>query len=116
MLPTTWICRNCLRRIARPLLQRQLRHQSSSKPNIIRSSASPKVELAATSESIPPALLTRARIIALEHNSLAEKLADGFDAKVAKKLGQHGSIVNALESWDKANEVGEVSLCVEDGC
>jgi hypothetical protein len=59
----------------------------------------------ATDESIPPALLTRARSIAVEHKSLTEKLANGFDTRAAKKLGEYSPIVNALQQWDKANEV-----------
>ena len=67
---------------------------------------------AAGSESIPLALLARARNIAVEHKSLTEKLADGFDTKSAKKLGEYGPIVSALEKWDKANEVrGMSNMC-----
>ncbi|KAF9700170.1 hypothetical protein EKO04_001667 [Ascochyta lentis] len=99
MLPTPWVCRSCLTRIARPLISRQLRHQSTT----------------ATSESIPPALLSRARNIALEHRTLTEKLANGFDTKSAKKLGEYSSIVNALEKWDKANEsVTELTSLIHD--
>ncbi|KAJ8115763.1 hypothetical protein OPT61_g2653 [Boeremia exigua] len=87
MLTTAWVCRSCLLRVARPLVRRQLRHQSS-----------------AASESVPPALLTRARNIAIEHKALTEKLANGFDTKSAKKLGEYSSIVSALQTWDRANE------------
>lgn len=64
---------------------------------------------------IPPALLLRARNIALEHKSLTEKLANGFDTKSAKKLGEYNSIVKALEQWDKANEVSKVYLGMDNG-
>jgi len=37
---------------------------------------------------------------------LTKKLADGFDAHAAKKLGEYGAVVNALQEWDKAKEVG----------
>jgi peptide chain release factor 1 len=60
---------------------------------------------AATSEVVPPALLTRARAVALEHSQLTDKLAVGFDTRSAKKLGEYSPIVNALGDWDKANEV-----------
>lgn len=63
---------------------------------------------AAKSESIPPALLTRARTIALEHKELTNKLSDGFDTRLAKKLGEYSPIVNALGQWDKANEVSHI--------
>lgn len=59
----------------------------------------------AVSESIPAALLTRARTVASEHKALTEKLSDGFDTRTAKKLGEYSPIVNALGQWDRANEV-----------
>jgi hypothetical protein len=61
---------------------------------------------AATSSLIPPALLTRARDVALEHKRLTERLTDGFDTRAAKKLGEYSPVVNALGEWDRANEVG----------
>jgi peptide chain release factor 1 len=60
---------------------------------------------AANPELVPSGLLTRARDVALEHKQLTEKLANGFDTRSAKKLGEYGPIVNALGEWDKANEV-----------
>ncbi|KAA8626271.1 peptide chain release factor 1 [Pyrenophora tritici-repentis] len=89
MLATPWICRNCLSRVGRPFLRRSIRLQST----------------AASPESIPPALLARARAITTEHKELTEKLANGFDTRAAKKLGEYSPIVNALGEWDKANEV-----------
>ncbi|KAF1931358.1 release factor [Didymella exigua CBS 183.55] len=99
MLTVAWVCRGCLARIARPLVRRQLRQQST----------------AVASESVPPALLSRARSIAVEHKTLSETLADGFDTRSAKKLGEYGPIVNALEQWDKANEsVTELTAMIQD--
>ncbi|KAI4654222.1 uncharacterized protein J4E78_007267 [Alternaria triticimaculans] len=99
MLTTSWICRNCLSRIARPLINGSIRLQSS----------------AATAESIPPALLTRARAIVSEHKELTEKLSNGFDTRAAKKLGEYSPIVNALGEWDKANEsVTELTSMIHD--
>ncbi|KAI4606402.1 hypothetical protein J4E80_010154 [Alternaria sp. BMP 0032] len=70
---------------------------------------------AATSESIPPALLTRARAIVSEHKELTEKLSNGFDTRAAKKLGEYSPIVNALGEWDKANEsVTELTSMIHD--
>jgi peptide chain release factor 1 len=54
---------------------------------------------------VPAALLTRARDVALEHKQLTDKLANGFDTRTAKKVGEYSPIVNALGDWDKANEV-----------
>jgi hypothetical protein len=53
----------------------------------------------------PPALLTRARAVVLEHQHLTNKLSEGFDTRAAKKLGEYSPIVNALREWDEANEV-----------
>jgi peptide chain release factor 1 len=60
---------------------------------------------ASTQEGVPPALLARARKIASEHKELTEKLANGFDTRAAKKLGEHKGIVEALKNWEKAKEV-----------
>jgi hypothetical protein len=60
---------------------------------------------ASSSETVPPALISRARTIASEHKQLTERLADGFNTKAAKKLGQYSSVVNALKDWDNARKV-----------
>lgn len=74
---------------------------------------SAKLTIAVTRESVPTALLTRARAIASEHKQLTEKLSDGFDTKAAKKIGEYSPIVNALGDWDKANEVSADGRCNE---
>jgi peptide chain release factor 1 len=63
---------------------------------------------AANPELVPSGLITRARDVALEHKQLTEKLANGFDTRSAKKLGEYSPIVNALSEWDKANEVSTI--------
>lgn len=99
MTPAPWICRNCLSRVAKPLFSRPLRLYSTAAP----------------SETIPHGLLTRARNIATEHKQLTEKLANGFDAKAAKKVGEYNRIVEALRTWDKANEsVSELTSLIRD--
>jgi peptide chain release factor 1 len=45
----------------------------------------------------------------LEHKQLTDKLANGFDARAAKKLGEHKAIVDALKTWDKAKEVSSLN-------
>lgn len=62
--------------------------------------------IVAASDSIPPALLARARNIVNEHKQLTEKLANGFDMRAAKKAGEYSHVVNALKDWDKSSEVG----------
>lgn len=85
-----WICRRCLLRTSFParaatFVRRQTTH--------------------ATPDTISPAVLSRARAIAAEHAQLSQKLADGFDTRTAKKLGETASITAALQTWEKANEV-----------
>jgi len=92
MLATPWICRSCLSRLARPAIRRHIRFyatQTKSAP-----------------ESIPRALLDRARTIADEHRQLTAQLAQGFNARAAKQTGAIAPIVSALQTWEKAQEVG----------
>ncbi|OAL06284.1 release factor [Phaeosphaeriaceae sp. SRC1lsM3a] len=99
MTTASWACRNCLSRLLRPVTRHQSRFQSTT----------------AKAEAVPPALLTRARDIALEHKQLTDKLANGFDTRAAKKLGEYSTIVNALGEWDKAKEsVTELTSLIHD--
>ncbi|KAF2276913.1 release factor [Westerdykella ornata] len=99
MTTAPWICRTCLSRFVRPLARSNARFQST------RSSK----------ETIPAGLLARARNIAIEHKQLTEKLANGFDARAAKKIGEYSPIVEALKAWEKANEsVGELTSLIHD--
>ncbi|KAF2468593.1 release factor, partial [Lindgomyces ingoldianus] len=102
MTATPWICRACMSRISRisrPLASRSVRWQST----------------ASKLETVPPALLARARTVAAEHKKLTEKLVDGFDTRAAKKLGEYGPVVNALQEWDKANEsLAELTTLIHD--
>ncbi|KAG9657983.1 release factor, partial [Aureobasidium melanogenum] len=62
-------------------------------------------QLAAVADgTISPALLSRARSMAKEHDEITAKLAENFDTKAAKKLGQLSSVTNALKEWEKAND------------
>jgi peptide chain release factor 1 len=54
---------------------------------------------------IIPSLLERARSITKEHSELSNQLSNGYDAKIAKKVGELTPIVTALQLWEKANEV-----------
>ncbi|KAL5118898.1 Peptide chain release factor 1, mitochondrial [Pleosporales sp. CAS-2024a] len=99
MRTTACICRSCLSHLGRPLIQRQLRLQST----------------ATSREAVPPALLRRAREIATEHKQLTAKLSNGFDTRAAKKLGEYSTIVNALAQWERANEsVTELTSLIHD--
>ncbi|KAG9513339.1 release factor, partial [Aureobasidium melanogenum] len=59
---------------------------------------------AAADGAISPALLSRARSMAKEHDEITARLAENFDTKAAKKLGQLSSVTNALKEWEKAND------------
>lgn len=81
-----WVCTQCLRRLARPLSRRiQLQQRSQS-----------------TEASISPALLSRARNIAVEHGTLSEKLANDFDTKAAKRMGEISRTAAAVKEYEKA--------------
>ena len=65
----------------------------------------PLIYLAAAPDSgLSPVLLTRARLLAAEHAKLSEKLAEAFDAKVAKRVGEIAPVTTVLKEWDGANE------------
>ncbi|KAG9548098.1 release factor, partial [Aureobasidium melanogenum] len=75
--------------LPRPLSLRGIRLQSTA---------------AVADGAISPALLSRARSMAKEHDEITAKLAENFDTKAAKKLGQLSSVTNALKEWEKAND------------
>lgn len=102
MLKTSWICRRCLTRLARPA-SRRLQSTGRCDGRSFRPSAHNTA--AAAPNTVPPALLTRARSIALEHGQLTEKLANAFDTRAAKRVGECGPVVHALREWEKAHEV-----------
>lgn len=84
---TPWICARCLTRIAsRPLIRTSTRWHSTT----------------SASDSISPALLSRAQLLAKEHATLADKLASDYDAKAARRLGELSSTTNALREYETA--------------
>ena len=86
MFSTRWICARCLSRTATRPAAWSRRWQSTT----------------STSDSISPALLSRAQLLASEHAALADKLANDYDAKAAKRLGELSSTTNALNEYEKA--------------
>lgn len=52
-----------------------------------------------------PILLKRAKAIASEHSKLSAQLVEGFDSKIAKRVGELASASHALREWEKAIEV-----------
>jgi peptide chain release factor 1 len=101
MLATPWICRSCLSRLVRPAIRRHIRPYATL----------PKT----TPDSIPRALLDRARNIADEHRQLTAQLSQGFNARAAKHAGAIGPVVSALQTWEKAQEsVDELASLIHD--
>jgi peptide chain release factor 1 len=58
-----------------------------------------------TSTKLSTAFLGRARAIAAEHAQLSRQLAENYDVKTAKKIGELGATTTALSEWEKANTV-----------
>lgn len=56
----------------------------------------------ASHDGLSPALLSRARSITEEHETLAKKVAADYDAKSAKRLGQLSGTAAALREYDNA--------------
>lgn len=59
-----------------------------------------------TTTTISPVYLDRARSIAGEHEKLSRQLAKGYDAKIARKVGELNTTALALKKWESASKVG----------
>ncbi|KAG7140007.1 putative peptide chain release factor 1 like protein [Verticillium longisporum] len=87
MLATPWICRSCIRALAKP----------RSPPLAFFRRASTDA-----SASLPPALLQRARKLRAEHDQLEVSQSENFDPKTARRIGELSSVVSALSDWEAA--------------
>ena len=56
--------------------------------------------------TVSPALLSRARAVAREHESLSKQLKTRFDADIAKKVGELTLTAKAVNEWEAAQTVG----------
>lgn len=88
MSASPWICARCLRSATRVRRTFNVRRWQST---------------TATSDKISPALLVRAQAIAKEHANLTEKLANDFDTRDAKRLGELNSTAAALREYEQAH-------------
>lgn len=59
----------------------------------------------AAAATVSPALLSRARAVAREHESLAKQLRIEFDAGVAKRVGELTLTARVLNEWEAAQTV-----------
>ncbi|PYH75972.1 peptide chain release factor 1 [Aspergillus uvarum CBS 121591] len=100
MFRVPWVCSRCLVRPARAsLYQRLLLQRRTYK----------------TGSDLSPALLTHARTLAVEHAALSTQLADSFDAKIAKRIGELAQVADTLKEWDTANEsISELQSLLDD--
>ncbi|KAH8671598.1 hypothetical protein BX600DRAFT_250859 [Xylariales sp. PMI_506] len=86
MFTAQWVCRRCAKALAQPLRRQLLVRYASTDAQT----------------NLPPALLQRARSIALEHAELQASLSDSFDTKAAKRLGELSRVADALKEWEAA--------------
>lgn len=102
MSGASWICSRCILRSFKP---------PKSPLGILRRAQS----TTSSTDQLSPALLSRARSISNEHNELSKQLLNGYDIKVARKLGELSSVTNALKEWDHANEaISELRSLLKD--
>lgn len=64
------------------------------------------------SAGISQALLARARSLTNEHSTLSAHLAEVFDAKLAKRVGELAPIASTLKEWEHANSVWFSPMCL----
>ncbi|KAE9989127.1 hypothetical protein EG328_000058 [Venturia inaequalis] len=103
MLRISWICSRCL---APPWKQTR---SLQWRPN------STVAQSGLNSQIVYPALLARAKNIASEHKLLSEKLNESYDNTAAKRVGELASIVDALNSYQKADEsLNELRTLIRD--
>lgn len=97
MSPTPWICSQCIRQLTRKF--QPLPHTRRIVPRSIQYRSQSTV---VASDGLSPALLSRARAVAAEHATLTQQLAQDFDTKIAKRIGEISSTANAIDEYDKA--------------
>ncbi|KAJ5937473.1 hypothetical protein N7454_004773 [Penicillium verhagenii] len=74
-----------------------------------------KSHLKTNNSGLSQVLLTRARLLATEHANLTDRLAESFDAKVAKRAGELAPVTSALKEWDNAKDsILELKSLLED--
>ncbi|KAI1140093.1 release factor [Hypoxylon sp. FL0543] len=97
MLNVQWVCRRCIKALAQPRSRPFLRLASSD-----------------AQTNLPLVLLQRARLIAAEHDKLASALADDFDSKIAKRVGELSRVAGALKEWEAArSSITELSSLLQ---
>ena len=68
-----------------------------------------------THSTFSPALLARARGMAVEHDKLSKETAETFDIKISKRIGELKSVAEALKEWkDARNALSELQELLQD--
>lgn len=68
-----------------------------------------------THSTFSPALLARARGMAVEHDKLSKETAETFDIKISKRIGELKSVAEALKEWEDArNALSELQELLQD--
>ncbi|KAI1327189.1 release factor [Xylariaceae sp. FL0255] len=99
MIPAPWICRRCVTAMVRPLLNRPFTRYASTNT---------------ASNSLPAALLERARNMAKEHDQLTQALETNFDTTAARRAGELSRVAAALKEWDTAqSSITELTALLE---
>ncbi|RAL08427.1 putative mitochondrial translation release factor (RF-1) [Aspergillus homomorphus CBS 101889] len=99
-----WVCSRCLVRSFRASLNQCILPQRRTLKTV-----------ADLSPGLSPALLSRARSLAGEHAALTTQLADSFNPKVAKRIGEIAQVAGTLKEWDNANKsISELQSLLDD--
>jgi peptide chain release factor 1 len=71
--------------------------------------------LTTSEQTVSPLLLKRAREVAKEFHQLSTQLAENFEAKAAKRIGELLPTTTALKEWEQAENVRitEFALMIE---
>ncbi|KAI0179483.1 release factor [Hypoxylon sp. FL1284] len=97
MLKAQWMCRRCIKALPKPRSRQFLRLASTD-----------------AGTNLPPVLLQRARSIAVEHDELATALANEYDPKTAKRMGELSRVAKALKEWEAArSSISELNTLVQ---
>ncbi|KYK53958.1 hypothetical protein DCS_05907 [Drechmeria coniospora] len=110
MRAAPWTCRGCVEALRRTAgCQLRLGSQRGARRGVV-------TEAPASTSTLAPSLLRRARCLAAEHDSLESTLESSFDGAKAKRVGELRRVVSALRAWtDGRAAVAELSALATDG-
>ncbi|KAI8959666.1 release factor [Daldinia sp. FL1419] len=97
MLTSQWVCRRCLKALAQPRNRQFIRLAGTD-----------------AQTNLPLVLLQRARNITAEHDKLVAALANDFDSKIAKRVGELSRVAEALKEWETAqSSIAELNALLQ---